>query len=408
MKPLPVAAVLLLAVLAGCIEVPEAAIDPTPGPEIKQPLCFNDPANDTDCRADYRALPAKVTKLKAVAKGSKPGGQGIWLWDHMAYVSTGSSQTGVNIYDITDPLAPTLVGNITGHYARDADILNYGNRTVLVTASGSSGVGFFDVTDPTEIKDLGIQRMSAHNIAVHRPGKVVYNSRSLGSPPGGAEILDASNPEAITSRVWNFERVAADGSPVANTGCHDVMVYPEVHRAYCAAITQTLIWDIRDPLNPKVLSAIENPLINIHHSAFTILNHTVLVIGDEYGGAALYACYGSVTPPVGGTVSTPTGAIWFYDLTTPVPTLLSWISPPIARPPATCTAHFGSEIGQGTGMVAYGWYSAGTLLVDATNPLMPRLVESYPSAGSTWDSRYYRGYVFTGDGSLGLGVFEPM
>jgi hypothetical protein len=268
---------------------------------------------------------------------------------------------------------------------------------------------FFDVTDPANPFELARFNITSHNLAVHRPAHVVYNSRSLGDPTGGAEIIDASDPDDIKlAKAWEFENAAADGSPVANTGCHDVMVYPDQERAYCAAVTQTLIWDVSDPLNPTIVTAIENPLISIHHSAFTILDHSVLVIGDEAGGALLYACFGHASTPV-ADLSTPTGAIWFYDLTTPVPTLLSWLSVPAMpdRAPATCTAHFGSVIGDdSSGVFAYGWYVAGTLLVDASDPMLPRLVDQVPTGGSTWDARYYRGYVFTGSGSEGMQVLK--
>lgn len=398
--------VVVVVAMAGCLE---GTPDPTGGNEVPPSdlsAHYVPAGNDSDGLPDYLELPARISKLAKVVFGEAPGGNGVWLWNDRAYLSTGSSDAGLVIFDISDPTQPKELGRLEGQYARDVDILNYGDRTVAVIAAGGPLV-FYDVTNPAEIVELARFPITAHNIAVHRPGFVVYNSRSLGDPPGAAEILDASNPDDIRMRVWSFERTAADGTPVANTGCHDVTVYPDLERAYCAAITQTLIWDVKDPLNPRILSTIDNPLINIHHSAFLMHDHKTLVLGDEYGGAILYACYGHVESPV-ASVSTPTGAMWFYDVSGPAPVLLSWLSPPPVNnpPPGTCTAHFGSEIG-GSGMIAYGWYNAGTLLVDATNPMMPHLVQQEQSGGSVWDARYYRGYVFTGDGGGGLGVLRP-
>ncbi len=367
------------------------------------------PEADEDGLPPHYEIPDDPSDLVEVARPGIPGGQGVWLWNDRAYVSTGSQ--GLIIYDIADPTNPMQIGNITGVGARDVDILNYGDRTVAVIASGGS-YHFFDVTEPGTLTDedaLASFPGSGHNIAVHRPGHVVYNSRSLGTPPGGAEIIDASDPDDIKlHKAWEFGGgVAENGKPIANTGCHDVVVYPDQNRAYCPAVTQTLVWDVTDPLNPVVLDTIENPLISIHHSAHTILDHSVLVIGDEAGGAILYACYGHQSTPV-ADASTPTGAIWFYDLTTPTPTLMSWLSmPPVENPPSTCTAHFGEAVGdEDSGHFSYGWYTAGTILVDATDPMTPRLDAQILTGGSTWDARHYRGYVFAGEGSQGLGVYE--
>ena len=53
-------------------------------------------------------------------------------------------------------------------------------------------------------------------------------------------------------------------------------------------------------------------------------------------------------------------------------------------------------------MVA-GFYSAGTLLVDFTDPRNPRVLDQQaPEGTSAWASYYYRGAVFTGDGGRGF------
>jgi len=114
-----------------------------------------------------------------------------------------------------------------------------------------------------------------------------------------------------------------------------------------------------DPMDPSVEGVVENPTINIHHWALPANNHTLLVIGDECGGAAAPACVGAqnVGPT---TASTPTGAIWFYDISDPsTPVLQGYVSAPTeTENPAPCTAHFGDVVGDRE-VLATGCYQPG-------------------------------------------------
>ena len=406
MRILLAALMLLGAAFAGCID----DADDRDGPSTTAGPGFHvvAPDQETDGLPDYRATPEVPSALELAISAEAPGGNGLFLWNDRAYVTTGNSEKGLVIFDITDPEAPVELGALEGQSARDVDILNYGDRIVAAVSAGGPLI-FYDVTDPLEITELVRFDITSHTNVVHRPGKAVYNSRSLGDPPGGAEIYDATDPANIKlHKVWDFPRTAEDGTPVGNTGCHEVVVYAEQNRAYCAAVTQTLIWDVTDPLEPVILTAIDNPAINIHHQAFTLLDHTVLAIGDEYGGALLYACGPNQDTPV-REVSAPVGAVWFYDLTTPTPTPLGYVSAPpaVEEAPSTCTAHLGSQVGdESSGFLTIGWYVAGQLLIDARDPTNPSIVSIYDEGGSVWEGRFYRGYVFGSTGGRGLDVLS--
>ena len=102
----------------------------------------------------------------------------------------------------------------------------------------------------------------------------------------------------------------------------------------------------------------------------------------------------------------PTGAIWFYDLTDPAtPKELGYVPPPSGAPGTVCTAHNFNWI-EGTQFLVSGFYSAGTLLIDATAPANPKVVTQQKQDGtSSWASYYYRGAVFSGDGGRGFDAY---
>ncbi len=354
-----------------------------------------------------RVLPAVLSKLVPVVSMPTPGGYRTWLWEDFAYVATFTSEAGIVIFNVSNPEKPVEAGRLAGQFGRGVDTLDYGKRLVITVNEGGP-LHFYDVTDPAQPERLATFDIMSHNAAVHPTSYAVYNSRSLGPPPGALEIYDASNPDDIRlHKVWEFERLADDGSVVLNGGCHEVVVYADVQRAYCAAVEQTLVWDIVDPFNPRILTVIDHPLIESHHTAFTILNHSVLVLSDEAGDGFVDACFGGARTQQ-ADASPPLGTLWFYDLTTTPPTYLSSLAPPpIEEPLAYCSSHTGSEVGNGTGYIAYGWVTNGALLIDAKDPKNPRLLDQVKTGGGVWDARYHRGYVFTADDTHGMQVLRP-
>lgn len=381
-----------------------------PGPPGSGPV----PAgNHTDGRPPYRAMPADVKHLEPVAQAPAAGGYRVFLWDDRAYLATVTSTDGLVIYDIHDPEAPVEVGKIPGLTARVADALPYGNRTLIATANGGPLV-VYDVTNLDEIREVAHFDVTSHNVAVHRPGFAIYNSRSLAEPPGVVEIYDARDPDHIRlHKEWTMGPTAQDGTPILVPGCHEITVYPHWGLAFCAAITQTLVWNVLDPLNPSVITAIENPAITAHHTALGIgvphgVDNWTLLINDEFAAGFGYGCFGT-SGQAAGDAAAPSGGIWFYDPRTIPYKPLSYFAPPSPAQPdpaRPCFSHTGTDLGEGSRQVVWGWIQSGLVLLDARDPTDPRLIEQTLGANA-WDARYYRGYVFTAEETGGLGVWRP-
>jgi hypothetical protein len=178
-------------------------------------------------------------------------------------------------------------------------------------------------------------------------------------------------------------------------GCHDVTVFVERKIAAAACITESQIWDLADPANPRIVSHIVNPAVNIHHSTTFSWDGKTAVIGDELGGAA-------VTPGcVGGDPHLPLGALWFYDVSNPAaPVPKASYSLPQEEISLFCTAHNFNTVPLKTGkdVLVSAWYNGGTTVVDFTDPANPTQLGYYiakePKISAAWSSYWYNGFIY--------------
>lgn len=358
----------------------------------------------TDAASDglppHREVPDEISALSLAAAAEAPGAVRVRAWADRVYMTTGNAEESVLIYDVSDPLAPKRLGHVAGIASprEGLDVLYYGDRTVLTVSNAGGAIFIVDVTNPAEPSTLAELPVTSHTVAVHRPAKVIYNAEFTGTPPGSVQIFDASDPLDIKlAQDWAFPANAEDGSAVIPMGCHEITVEVDIERAFCATEKQTQVWDVSDPLEPLLIHAIPNPIIGRHTTAFTILNGNILAIGDESGRCA-----------AAGPVSSPYGGVWFYDLGASPPRPLGWVNvpPPAGDPSASCTAHFGTEVVEGSGWLVFGWFGAGTVLIDARDPEAPVLAGTF-AGGSTSDAYYYRGYVMAADATNGMAVLAP-
>ncbi|MGB1698150.1 MAG: LVIVD repeat-containing protein [Thermoplasmatota archaeon] len=393
-----------------------------------------------------------VAQLKDADGNAFPTAAGMWAYGD--YVFGSGLNQRIFIADVSDPANPVLVYHAPEDsetsFARDADLVHHEDgRITLALATQFDGVHFWDVTVPEEATFLArvVTDSANHNVAVLPGTTLVFNSQSGGESTTN-DLIDAADPSnpVILGTYGEY-------------GCHDISFFGgfggEKFRAYCAGIDRTEVWNL-DGLNtsmagfgitvlgivdfdddPTDSPVIGNPLFEayplrtLHHLAMVNEDASILIIGDEHnGGGTPGTCllYDETTG-----ASTPLGALWFYDLSDETnPTLLSWFSPPLVAPtvppaldvpsdPATinptnpagvlsnipnCTAHFGTLV-PGEEKLVIGWYSAGVLLIDFSNPSSPTLLDQYmPEGTNPWDARVQDGYVFTGDIGRGMDVLK--
>jgi hypothetical protein len=393
------ALVLLAAGLAGCVG--------DLGPQPADTDATDDQPAETEA-PDYE-LPDQIAGMEPATTLEHGSAGGLVIEDGTAYVSGLGS--GFYTADVTDPREPEKLAHLEELYARDADTLTVDGRTHVALAAGGQGLHIVNVSDPAnptvETTEFDVGE-PVHNLVTVPGTTLVYNSRSLGdATEPGIDIVDISDPANPTvEKAWTFPRAGQHGAS-ASTGCHDITVYPDADRAYCAGVTQTYILDISDPQAPAMEGQVTNPAINIHHWAVPAQDHDLLIIGDEFAGAAAPStCLGHASTSA-GDVSQPEGGLWFYDISDPqAPVPMGFLSAPTHATQDVCTAHFG-EVLPDRDQMAVGWYTAGVLLVDFSDPTTPELVDQWGQGeANVWDVRYTNGHLITGDIQRGTDVLQ--
>lgn len=206
-------------------------------------------------------------------------------------------------------------------------------------------------------------------------------------------------------------KVIATPSVSPSIGCHDVTYFPQRDLAGAACISESQLWDVADPANPKILSHIENPEINIHHSVGFSSDGNTMVLGDELGGAA-------VAPGCNDQGDSPLGSLWFYDVKDPKnPAEISSYKIPQQTSSDLCTAHNFNivPLRKHRDILISAWYEGGNTIVDFTHPEAPKQIGFYiPKVGKesvTWSSYWYNGRIYVnnyehGGMSRGIDVYQ--
>ena len=404
---------------------------------------LSSPAEMTDMPTLWKpiapaALPNPIRGLEVVGQ-SPPDvrkGAGVAVFGSLAVVPGYGADSAV--LDISDPAKPAVLGKfkpqegLTNH--RGATIIAYPDGRLVTVISTGRGLDVVDITNPTMPEGLSTIKIPSHKVGVIPGTPIVYNAASRGGGPNGGtpgggtgitEIYDLSDPENPV-HVQNWTN---------GYSCHHVYFWNDVaakkFRGVCAGSQMAQIWDTADPKNPKVIVSVPIPhgisdqqrpggvpMMPWAHYGGLSIDGKILIVGDENGGGSSPpGCVAEVRTPQ-GSVSTPIGALWFYDVTNEKsPKLLGWYSPlndprMKATPTTSCTAHHGRIVpAQGRNMIAMSFYGAGVVLVDFTGigtPGQPlaKVVDQYAQGSDTWETWYNQGYLFTGDLVRGVDVLK--
>jgi hypothetical protein len=239
----------------------------------------------------------------------------------------------------------------------------------------------------------------------------------LTHPEGEFSVIEFPTEDPTQARVANVPDVLPPQYADA-IGCHDTGVLPAQDLAVASCLGAWALLDISDPVNPKTLSVIANPLIELDHSAQFTWDGKYAVIGDEHAGAA---GGGGCSPDQ----DSPVGAMWYYDITDPAnPRLDGSYSLPRVPPVDSaeeverfrCTTH-NYEIlpmrDPDRYVAVTPYYAGGLSVVDFSDPAAPKELGHYlPQVDGKnpdmWAGYWYNGRIYTNEHAsrLGVSVFE--
>lgn len=376
---------------------------------------------------EYESL-SLVANWSGDPAGSYREGSDLAFWGTTAILGSYGNPGGFRVMDIATPAQPRLVGTFA--CAGPQGDVSIWESLVFVSVdtpqndekcgSGSAGataygagkawegiriVSIADPANPVQIAavdtDCGSHTHTLVPDTKHRGADGKQDPRVLiyvSSYPLGGQGVDCN---AAGHRKISIVEVPlrrpAEASVIATpdvspaVGCHDITVFPERGLAAAACITESQLWDISDPAQPRILSHIANPAMEIHHSSAFSWDGDVLVLGDEMGGAAAAAGCAS-----GGHA--PTGSLWFYDVSDPAkPAQAGWYTIPQNHPSLQCTAHNFNVVPtrDGSRVLVTAWYNGGTHVLNFDDPAnVEQLAYAKPAHGSSWSSYWYNGLVY--------------
>jgi hypothetical protein len=197
--------------------------------------------------------------------------------------------------------------------------------------------------------------------------------------------------------------------PADTNQCHDITVYSAIGLAAGACSGNGILLDIKDPVHPKRVDAVNDPNYSYWHSASFSNDGSKVVYTDEWGGGLGARC----------RPNDPNkwGADAIFNLKDDKLTLASYYKLPAAQGDTeNCVAHNGSLIPvPGRDIEVQAWYQGGISVMDFTDTAHPFEIAYFDRGpidpktlvlGGDWSAYWYNGAIYGSEIARGLDVFE--
>jgi len=319
---------------------------------------------------------------------------------------------GVRIFDISDirnPKQMAAVQTCRGSHTHTLVVDPNDKDNVYIYVSGTSFVrqpeelAGCSGEAPDKDPNTALFRIDVIKVPVAAPqdAKVVASPRVFIDPRTGA--LNGLNNGG--SHGKNDEET----KPADTNQCHDITVYSAIGLAAGACSGNGILLDIKDPVHPKRLDAVNDPNYSYWHSASFSNDGTKVVFTDEWGGGLGARC----------RPNDPNkwGADAIFHLHDDKLTFASYYKLPAAQGDTeNCVAHNGSLIPvPGRDIEVQAWYQGGVSVMDFTDAAHPREIAYFDRGaidskmlvlGGEWSAYWYNGDIYGSEIARGLDVFE--
>ena len=318
---------------------------------------------------------------------------------------------GVRIFDISDIKNPRQVAAVQtcrGSHTHTLVIDPKDRDNVYVYVSGTSFVrqpeelAGCSGEKPDKDPNTALFRIEVIKVPVAAPqdAKVVSSPRVFIDPRTGA--MNGLN-NGGTHGKKGAEK------PEDTDQCHDITVYSAIGLAAGACSGNGILLDIKDPVNPKRVDAVNDPNYSYWHSASFSNDGSKVVFTDEWGGG--------LGPRCRPNDPNKWGADAIFGLKDDKLTFQTYYKMPAAQSDTeNCVAHNGSLLPvPGRDIEVQAWYQGGISIVDFTDATHPFEIAYFDRGpidpktlvlGGEWSAYWYNGYVYGSEIARGLDVFE--
>ncbi len=317
---------------------------------------------------------------------------------------------GVRVFDISDMTHPKQVAAVQtcrGSHTHTLLVDPKDKDNVYIYISGSAPVRPKDEltgcsgADPTLDPETALFTIVVIKVPVAHPelAKIVASPRIFTDETSGKMNGLMNAP------------VHGEGAARATVGCHDITVFESMGLAAGACSGNGILLDIRDPVHPKRLDAVNDPNYAFWHSANFANDGSKVLFTDEWGGGGQARCRAEDPMNWGAD------AIFKLNGKTDKLTLQSYYKMPAPQTDKeNCVAHNGSLVPiPGRDILVQSWYQGGVSMVDFTDAGHPVEIGYFDrgpinddkfSMGGQWSTYYYNGYIYGSEIARGVDVFK--
>lgn len=320
---------------------------------------------------------------------------------------------GVRIFDISDIRNPKQVAAVQtcrGSHTHTLVVDPNDKENVYIYVSGTSFVRQAEELpgcsgeEPDKDPNTARFRIDVIKVPLAKPqdAKIVSTPRIFGDPQTGK--LNALSSGGSHGK---------DGpeKPQDTDQCHDITVYSELGLAAGACSGNGILLDIKDPVNPKRLDAVNDPNYAYWHSASFSNDGKKVVFTDEWGGGLAARC--RANDPI------KWGANAIFNLQDNKLKFANYYKLPAAQGDSeNCVAHNGSLIPvPGRDIKVQAWYQGGISIMDFTDPAHPVEVGYFDrgpifsdmlTLGGHWSAYWYNGRIYATEIARGVDILELM
>jgi hypothetical protein len=317
---------------------------------------------------------------------------------------------GVRIFDISDLRNPRQLADVQtcrGSHTHTLVVDPNDKDNVYIYVSGTSFV-----RQPEELAGCSGEKPDKDpNTALFRidviqvPLAAPQNAKVVSSP---RVFMDARSG-AMNGLSNGGSHGKGNEKPADTDQCHDITVYSAIGLAAGACSGNGIILDVRDPVHPKRLDAVNDPNYSYWHSASFSNDGSKVVFTDEWGGGLGARC----------RPNDPNkwGADAIFQLKDEKLSMASYYKLPAAQGDTeNCVAHNGSLVPvPGRDIEVQAWYQGGVSVMDFTDPAHPFEIAYFDRGpidpkmlvlGGEWSAYWYNGYIYGSEIARGLDVFE--
>jgi hypothetical protein len=318
---------------------------------------------------------------------------------------------GVRIFDISDVKNPKQVAAVQtcrGSHTHTLVLDPNDKDNAYIYVSGTSFVRQAEELEgcsgekPDKDPNTALFRIDVIKVPLAAPqdAKVVSSPRVFIDPRTGA--LNGLNNGGTHGKKGQEK-------PSDTNQCHDITVYSAIGLAAGACSGNGIVLDIKDPVNPKRVDAVNDPNYSYWHSASFSNDGSKVLFTDEWGGGLGARC----------RPNDPNkwGADAIFNLKDDKLTFANYYKLPAAQSDTeNCVAHNGSLIPvPGRDIEVQAWYQGGVSIVDFTDAAHPFEIAYFDRGpidpnmlvlGGEWSAYWYNGYIYGSEIARGLDVFE--